>query len=316
MTTSPNNRDDWLAWRRDGVGASDIGGILGLSPWASPYSVWADKMGLTPDGEPSEAMDLGSALEDSISALFLTRTGLYACGAQTRVTHPDRPWARATLDGYAGDHPGAPITAALGVVEAKTTGDSPDWWEQKIPDQYIAQVQWQMYVTGMDRAWIAALHASRGLAFRVYEIERDETDIEYIVAAAEAFWVEHVLTGIPPEADGSTATTWALRHIPATAGAEVELDAEIAELLERHRVLKVDAKATAASLDAVENRIKAAMGEATEGMIGGRLAVSWRPQNRKGLDLGALRETFPDVAAQFETVTTGRVLRPVTDKER
>ena len=35
-------RTDWLAWRRKGIGASDIAGILGISPWASPWSVWAD----------------------------------------------------------------------------------------------------------------------------------------------------------------------------------------------------------------------------------------------------------------------------------
>ena len=43
------DRAEWLAWRRSGIGASDVAGILGISPWASPFTVWADKLGLLPD---------------------------------------------------------------------------------------------------------------------------------------------------------------------------------------------------------------------------------------------------------------------------
>ena len=37
-------RAEWLQWRRGGLGGSDIAGVLGLSPWSSPWSVWADKV--------------------------------------------------------------------------------------------------------------------------------------------------------------------------------------------------------------------------------------------------------------------------------
>lgn len=38
-----DDRAEWLEWRRNGIGATDVAGILGVSPWASPWSVWADK---------------------------------------------------------------------------------------------------------------------------------------------------------------------------------------------------------------------------------------------------------------------------------
>ena len=49
--TTVDTRAEWLRWRRSGIGASDIAALLGISPWASPFSVWADKLGLLPDEE-------------------------------------------------------------------------------------------------------------------------------------------------------------------------------------------------------------------------------------------------------------------------
>ena len=45
---------EWHAWRAEGLGASEVAGVLGISPWATPWSVWARKMGLLPPLEPSE----------------------------------------------------------------------------------------------------------------------------------------------------------------------------------------------------------------------------------------------------------------------
>lgn len=40
------SREEWLVRRRKTIGGSDAAGIVGLSKWASPFSVWADKTGL------------------------------------------------------------------------------------------------------------------------------------------------------------------------------------------------------------------------------------------------------------------------------
>lgn len=51
-------RAEWLQWRRGGLGGSDIAGVLGLSPWSSPWSVWADKViNRTDDNEAADAYD-------------------------------------------------------------------------------------------------------------------------------------------------------------------------------------------------------------------------------------------------------------------
>ena len=38
------DRADWLAVRRQGIGGSDVGAILGLDPWKGPLDVYVDKV--------------------------------------------------------------------------------------------------------------------------------------------------------------------------------------------------------------------------------------------------------------------------------
>ena len=45
LSTRSMSRSAWLAQRRKSIGGSDAAGIVGLSPYATPYTVWADKTG-------------------------------------------------------------------------------------------------------------------------------------------------------------------------------------------------------------------------------------------------------------------------------
>ena len=63
IPTAGMNHNDWLAERRKSLGGSDMGAVLGLNRFRSPYSVWADKTGKLPDTADSEAMRIGRDLE-------------------------------------------------------------------------------------------------------------------------------------------------------------------------------------------------------------------------------------------------------------
>src|SRR5689334_22139628 len=45
---------EWHAERRKGIGGSDIPVLLGLSKYASPYSLWAEKIGQVPPDESDD----------------------------------------------------------------------------------------------------------------------------------------------------------------------------------------------------------------------------------------------------------------------
>jgi len=45
------SHEDWLAERRKSLGGSDVGAIVGLHRYATPYTVWAEKTGRIPPKE-------------------------------------------------------------------------------------------------------------------------------------------------------------------------------------------------------------------------------------------------------------------------
>lgn len=289
------DRTEWLSWRRNGIGASDIAGILGASPWASPWSVWATKVGLAPDDDdPTDSMTFGLDLEPVIASWFERRnSGFYVWARQHRAVHSAIPWALATLDGLVLEE-GGDIDSAIAVFESKY--DAGARWDE-VPWHYQLQVQWQMFVTGLDVAELAVMHLAFGRPrFEIYEISKDQLTIDQLLERAERFWLDHVVTGIPPLADGHPATTSALAdawtdpvHVPA-----VDLRS-LTHVLDELRALRAARRQVEADIERDENILKAALGCHTEGVLDGQLVVSWRQsKGRLGLDTAAVRADHGD----------------------
>jgi putative phage-type endonuclease len=294
---------DWHAWRAEGLGASDIAGVLGISPWASPWSVWADKMGLLPPSNPSIEMEFGKRAEAMVGPWFHDRTGLWVTGEQTWCTHPDIGWARATVDGFVSETDTPAPDELAGVLEIKTDGPGRDW--ATIPAHYQAQAQWQMFVTGLPHAWFAVLHGRR---FQIYELARDDDDIAFMYERAEAFWRNHVLTCAPPEVDGSDATTDAIAAVyPEPA---YEFVGVARHLVEAARAAKAALKAAKEAEAAACNAVRAAMQDATVAVDeDGQKIATWKVQERRGVDLERLAADHLALIDQYRTVSTHRVLR-------
>ena len=301
------DRAAWLAERRRGVGASDVAGILGRSPWASPWSVWVDKVGLAPldDDDPAPPLLLGRDLEPIIARWFHRVTELHVHGEQTVIRHPDDERWFATVDGFVLEPGTDDVGQALGVFEAKYTADRR--WEQ-VPEHYALQAQWALYCSGLDQVWLAAMHLPFGRPeFEVYEIARDERLIAEVALAVEHWWNTYVEGATPPPADGHRATTSALAaawldpvSVPAVDVAPLaHVVSELAELRSTKRQLEAD-------IERDENIIKAALGSHTEGVIDGQVVVSWRQQSRTLVDQHAVRRDHGDA---YDVHGTHRVLR-------
>ena len=287
MSTLTDARtDEWREWRRAGLGGSDVAAIVGLSPWRSPYALWAEKVGLVEGDQvqaETDSMEFGRRIEPVLARWFEDRTGLYAIGEQTWCRHPEKPWAKATVDWFGGEYKDSATWDALGPAEAKTTADAPDKWAEELPAHYQCQGQWILAVTGYEHLWLPTLHFAFGRReFRVHELERDEADIAFLMTEAERFWFEHVVTGDPPPTDGTAATTAALKAAwkADPPGPAVDLT-DRAFLIGIWKDAKADVARAKADLEAASNALMAELGDATEGHVGGQLAVSWRPQRRE-----------------------------------
>lgn len=227
-----DDRTDWLAWRRTGIGGSDIAAIAGVEgAFGTPYSVWLSKV-TDDEGDETEPMLWGSLLENVILDEVERRTGLTLAWRQLRATHPDHPHHLATLDAVGYDlanHPGGLVEFADGTnIECKNTGDR-SWVEP--PTRYWAQAQWQMHVTGTRHTLLVVLHA--GTRLEVYDIPRDDDDIAVLVQAADEFWNTYVIPKVPPRPswrDGDAVRRYVGPSDDSIVYASPELESLVAQL--------------------------------------------------------------------------------------
>ena len=69
--------DEWLDWRKKGIGGSDASVVCGINRYRSPIELWMDKTNQIPYQEAGEAAYWGTQLEALVKAEFTKRTGYY-----------------------------------------------------------------------------------------------------------------------------------------------------------------------------------------------------------------------------------------------
>ena len=311
-----NARDEWLAARRLGVGGSDIGAIMGLSPYRTPMDVWLDKRGEPQPISNAEAMYWGTVLEDVVATEYAKRTGYKVQRINGMMLHPQRPWMIANIDravvnpAVAGNvrwRDGRLTTDRI--LECKTANGfmAPQWGEpgsDNVPDGYLLQCQWYMAVTGTEVADLAVLIG--GSDFRTYTIERNETLIEQMIEAGATFW-QGVISGVAPDPQtvADAQRKWP-QHAP---GVSVIVDSTVAGACDALAEIALERKRIEAVEDGFKTHVLKNLGAAEEATYMGRKLCTWKTQETARIDTKALKEAHPDIAQQFTTKTTSRVFR-------
>lgn len=306
--------------RRYYIGGTDVAAICGLSPWASPLSVYLDKTLQTREQPETLAMRRGLALEDFIASEFCREhTGRFVTYRPKPIIRTDWGFpAGASIDRMVAlkDHPRTPIA----LLEAKTAFRN--GWKQfnekaeDLPDQYFVQVQWYLAVSGLPRAYAAADVGDESL--RILAIEPDDAVQTELVVRARQFWTGHVETGVPPIPDGSEHDGRALAQMwPETlADAPVELDDEEAAMAVRVFLRERDlADEHQRAADTAKQRLCELMAEHEAAIVARRYRLTWKQQTRTTLDSKALRKAHPQLAEEFSRTSTTRVFGQVKEVE-
>lgn len=135
------DRIEWLEWRKQGIGSSDVPAIMGVSPWKTKLQLWAEKTSTEPVVETSSYItDKGNRFEPKIRSLYE-----FQCGYEfpvALVTMEKFPFMRASLDGRSTDR--------VINIEIKLVGKDDHELAKagKVPEKYIPQVQHQLLVSG------------------------------------------------------------------------------------------------------------------------------------------------------------------------
>lgn len=305
ISTVDMSHEQWLEQRRKGIGGSDASSIIGLNPWSSPYTVWADKLGKLPEKEDSEAMRLGRDLEYYVAERFTEATGKKVRRENAILYNSDYPFAHANVDRM--------VVGEDAGLECKTTSvlNLKRFKNGAYPDTYYVQCVHYMMVTGCKKWYLAVLIL--GKEFVVFEIERDEEEIQALAKSEEAFW-KCVETKTPPMTDGTEATTKTISAIYTESNDDtVGLFAYERDLAE-YMALSVQIKALEERKNEVVNKVKVFMNEAGKGESD-RYKVSWTGSERKSFDANKFAQDHKDMElSKYYKKTTVRTFR-VTEKE-
>lgn len=268
------SHEEWLLHRQKSIGGSDASSILGLNPWVSPYTVWADKLGKLPPKEDNEAMRQGRDLEFYVAERFSEATGKKVRRENYIITNPSYPFAHANVDRLViGEDAG---------LECKTTStlNMKNFKNGAFPDTYYVQCVHYMMVTGCKKWYLAVLVLNKD--FMVFEIERDEEEIAALAKSEEDFW-KLVEAKTPPVADGTASTGDTISILyPESNEETVNLFAYETDL-EQYMALTAQIKELEKLKDEMANKVKAFLGEAGKGETD-NYKVSWTSSSRSTFD--------------------------------
>ncbi len=270
------NREQWLKDRRTGIGGSDVAGILGISPWTSPYKVWEEKTGRVPlDEKPRDLahelrLQFGSQIEDVIANIYSRVTGRSLRKLEGISRHPQYPMLLGSFDRLVvGERRGVEIKSEVLFVDK--FGDP---GTNEVPEFYASQCALYMAISDVDVWDVALMHG--GAWKGIYPLERDPETERTMIDFLVDWWNRHVVADVPPPIDGSDdcarylAKQYERNVLPlADAGS---LESENARELVRVRKEIADLEDTESTL---VNLLKDAIGE-REGIRGDFGRITWK----------------------------------------
>jgi len=249
------------------IGGSDIAAIMGISPWRTAWDVWAEKT-QDPSWQPQDEtpmMRWGTLLEPIILDEYerqqkaMAEDGRFHIEArQVPVSHRTYAYLKGHIDATCLDIDAIPA----GIVEAKTAHSAKDWGtieEPVIPEHYQAQCYFYLALTGAPWCDVAVL-LPRG-DFRIIRLDADEKVQRGIIAAAVAFWEDHVIPRKPPPMDASPAASRWLARMPDDDEDVLEAGAELEEIIEKLSGVRTALDGLESSKALLENQAKAIIGE-------------------------------------------------------
>lgn len=292
--------EEWLEYRRLGIGGSDASVVCGVSRYMSPVELWMDKTGQLPAQEAGEPAYWGTQLEPLVRAEFTRRTGIEVTHRSELLQSVEHPFMLANLDGTC-EHPDlGPVIFEAKTASAYKAGE----WEDAIPDEYQLQIQHYMAVTGYAGAYIAALIG--GNTFKWKFVERDEELIAMLIELETDFW-NHVQDVIPPPLDGSDASAkfLAQRFPSSVPKSTITLPDTAAALLEQYDEACAQLEIVTGQKQRAENLLKEMMGENEIGTAGDRV-ITWKSVSQERLDSRTLKTEHPTLYKKYANKTSYR----------
>jgi putative phage-type endonuclease len=307
------NYDEWLAFRQNGLGASDIGTLMGLNPYKSKIELFYQKVGVIPIKQDENIpMFYGNRLEDFVANMWEYYDGEDAesviknFNAGTKLQHckevvgyivnsdypnlflsPDRLIVDKETDKVL--YGGKLIRKNFrGILEVKTiNGFASKQWDNGIPPSYITQLQ--TYLFGLEvsygeivlfedgrKLWTIPMEINENLRLQIVEAMNEF--MERVHAARLDLENVHLYE---PEPDGTEAFEKFLNQRYANSESKtLQGTDEIYAIALTHKLLSGEMKEMDVKSRECSNLLKNYMKEYEAVDFGERGKLVWRSDSR------------------------------------
>ena len=300
VETDNLSKEEWLRYRKQGIGGSDVSCLLGINKWKSEIELWLDKTNQTnAPVEENEAIQWGTIMEPIIRNHFAEVTGKAVVELKAMLQHPEHPFMLADVDGVTVDDSGNPA-----ILEIKTASEfKRSDWDEGVPAYYQTQVQHYLCVTGIQKAYVAVLIG--GNSFRIFEVDADAEIQDMLIAVEKNFW-NKVQNMIRPEMDGSDAAKNLLDSLYLGGIEEtIVMPDDAIEYVDAYIEACVEEDNAKAKKQDAANHIKEFLGDYDKASGLGH-SISWKPVTSERLDSKSLKVNEPEIYAKYCKSSTSR----------
>lgn len=191
--------DEWLAWRKNGISASDSSVVLNENPYKTRWQLWAEKTGkaIEEDISNNPYVIRGNKLEDQarqcVEKLLGEDVLLPACAQSD-----EHEFILASFDGLTSTNVPVEIKCPshknFSLVVKQGINSEPY-------QRYYAQIQQQIYVAGSKEGYLFFYHVTdEKEEYELFKVNRDEDYIEKLICEVEVFW-QLIVANKEPELD-------------------------------------------------------------------------------------------------------------------
>jgi putative phage-type endonuclease len=268
VSTLNMQKDEWLDYRRQGIGGSDVSAICNMNRYRSPMAVYLDKIGKAPEIEENEYMYWGNVLEDVVATEFSIRSGLKVRRENKILQHPKYPFMLANVDRL--------IVGQNAGLECKTASEyaKDDWIGESVPKEYALQCHHYMACTGLERWFVAVLIGGNKFEWRV--IERDDSIIDSLIDIESNFWNNHVIPRVAPAFGAHDETLLSQMYPQSKPSKSMELPPEAGAIVQAVYDSKNRLEEAKFDFEDNKNKIKGFMGDAELAWWNCEPAFSWK----------------------------------------
>lgn len=299
----PKDRNEWLQYREQGIGSSEVATILGLNPWETPYQLWRRKKGFDAPKQENFTMRAGHYLEDAVSRFFSDETGreiIKRSAIDWLAVNPDKPYMRVSPDRTYWLTGEKHNEHNKGILECKTTQMRID--ADDLPKHWFCQVQYQLGVAELQQASLAWLSSGREFGYKDLLLVPDF--FEWIEEEVTKFWVDNIQGNVEPET--TTVDDVVMKYNKHTDGKIIEVGEEIFTAYNDLKALKEEMAKLDERKEELEAKIKMGFGDAEAISYGGKTIATWKtPKPSEKFNAKAFQAEHPDLAKQYIQITQG-----------